>query len=479
MSSSPGRREVAYRLFAAEFEDAEFSYSESDEERAPNYVVSPTGARVNRLFVAGVLTEVEDVNPEMVRGRVVDPTGGFVTYAGQYQPEALSFLERADPPAFVALSGKARTFEPDDGDRIFTSVRPESINEVDTQTRDRWVVRTAERTLERIGLMAAAIEADLVGDELQAALVAEGVDERLAEGIVLAQDYYGTTAAYLEGLRDVSIDAVRVVADEIREVESLSVAPDDTGGAVDSSELASLDLTGAPTPQSAAAAAGVGDSETDSSVADNSTEESVETGTSDDSPDDVLDSVGEEPESPAEGSYEMDEKTRKEVEAEYGTEFSTADDLETDATTDSTTDDESIDEPGSFEPAPDVGPDDGSEASDSRQSDATDAEDEVGAESDTGTEADADAGTESGDEIDADPDSDTPSPDAPSDIDLQATVVETMTDLDDGEGATREGIVSSIEAKHGTDPDEIEEAIEDALMSGRCYEPTDDRFKPI
>ena len=38
-----GRREVAYRLFAAEFEDADFSYSESDEERAPNYVVSPTG----------------------------------------------------------------------------------------------------------------------------------------------------------------------------------------------------------------------------------------------------------------------------------------------------------------------------------------------------------------------------------------------------------------------------------------------------
>lgn len=471
MSSSPGRREVAYRLFAAEFEDAEFSYSESDEERAPNYVVSPTGARVNRLFVAGVLTEVEDVNPEMVRGRVVDPTGGFVTYAGQYQPEALSFLERADPPTFVALSGKARTFEPDDGDRIFSSVRPESINEVDTKTRDRWVVRTAERTLERIGLMAAAIEADLVGDELQAALVAEGVDERLAEGIVLAQDYYGTTAAYLEGIRDVSIDAVRVVADEIREVESLSVAPDDTGGTVDSTELASLDLTGAPTPQSAAAAAGVGDSETDSSVADTSTEESVETGT----PDDALESVGEESESPPEDSYEMDEETRKEVEAEYGTEFSTADDLETDATTD----DESIEELGSFEPAADVESDEGVEESDSRQSDATDAEAELGAESDTGTEADADAGTEFGDEIDSDPDSDTPSADAPGDIDLQATVVETMTDLDDGEGATREGIVSAIEAEHGTDPDEIEEAIEDALMSGRCYEPTDDRFKPI
>ena len=87
----PGAREVAHRVFAAEFDDASLSYSESDEERAPNYVVSPTGARVTRLFPAGVLTEVERVNDETRRGRVVDPSGAFVTYAGQYQPEAQAF----------------------------------------------------------------------------------------------------------------------------------------------------------------------------------------------------------------------------------------------------------------------------------------------------------------------------------------------------------------------------------------------------
>lgn len=36
----PGAREVAHRVFAAEFDDASLSYSESDEERAPNYVVT-------------------------------------------------------------------------------------------------------------------------------------------------------------------------------------------------------------------------------------------------------------------------------------------------------------------------------------------------------------------------------------------------------------------------------------------------------
>ncbi|MDL0136951.1 hypothetical protein PNQ20_08805, partial [Halobacterium salinarum] len=134
------RREVAYRLFAAEFDDADFSYAESDEERAPNYVVTPTGARVNRLFVVGVLTAVEAVNDDVVRARVVDPTGAFVVYAGQYQPEALAALEAAETPSFVAVTGKARTFEPDDADVVYTSVRPETVSEVDADTRDRWVV---------------------------------------------------------------------------------------------------------------------------------------------------------------------------------------------------------------------------------------------------------------------------------------------------------------------------------------------------
>ena len=147
--SGPGRREVAHRLFAAEFEDSEFSYSESDEERAPNYVVTPTGARVNRLFVVGVLTELEQVNDDVLRARIVDPTGPFVVYAGQYQPEALAFLESATPPLFVAVTGKARTFRPEDSDVVYTSIRPESINAVDAETRDRWTVQTAEQKIGR------------------------------------------------------------------------------------------------------------------------------------------------------------------------------------------------------------------------------------------------------------------------------------------------------------------------------------------
>jgi hypothetical protein len=227
--SGPGRREVAYRLFAAEFDDATLSYSESDEERAPNYVVTPTGARVNRLFAVGVLTEVERVNEDVLRARIADPTGAFVTYAGQYQPEAMATLDRTEPPAFVSITGKARTFSPEDSDRVFTSVRPEAVNAVDAGTRDRWVVTAAEATLRRVARCAEALAADERGEALRVRLLEAGAPEDLAAGVPLALDHYGTTTAYLEALRTTAVEALEVVAGERDSVSPLDLAPDEVG----------------------------------------------------------------------------------------------------------------------------------------------------------------------------------------------------------------------------------------------------------
>jgi uncharacterized protein len=151
MSQAELTREVARRVFASEFNDSTYTFKESDDERAPNYALLPTGDRANRVFIVGTLTETEDVGEESEywRGRVVDPTGTFFVYAGQYQPEAASVLRDAEPPEYVAIVGKPRTYETDDG-TVNVSVRPESIAIVDEDTRDRWVVETAERTLDRI-----------------------------------------------------------------------------------------------------------------------------------------------------------------------------------------------------------------------------------------------------------------------------------------------------------------------------------------
>ncbi|WP_160133348.1 hypothetical protein [Halococcus salsus] len=236
-------RETAYRLFAAEFDDASLSYAESDEERAPNYVVTPTGARVNRLFAVGVLTEIEAVNDTQLRARVVDPTGAFVVYAGQYQPEALSFLESATPPAFVAVTGKARTFQPEDSDRVFTSVRPETLSEVDAETRDRFVVDTAERTAERVATMREALSRAERDDDLRAALEDEDVEVGLAAGIPRAIAHYGTTTEYLDAVETMARDAAGVVAGEREEVAPLNVPPG-TGGVEGSTDRATATGTG-------------------------------------------------------------------------------------------------------------------------------------------------------------------------------------------------------------------------------------------
>jgi RPA family protein len=151
MSGAP-TREVAQRVFAREFNDGSETFKESDEERAPVYLLLPTGERANRIFFVGTLTETEDVgsDSEYWQGRVVDPTGTFYVYAGQYQPEAASALRELEPPEYVAVAGKPRTFETDDGETN-VAVRPESITVVDDAARDRWVVEAAERTIERIG----------------------------------------------------------------------------------------------------------------------------------------------------------------------------------------------------------------------------------------------------------------------------------------------------------------------------------------
>ncbi|MBS1262854.1 MAG: hypothetical protein MAG715_00017 [Methanonatronarchaeales archaeon] len=144
-------REPARRVFAAEYNRSEMKVKEGESQYAPGYVITPTGARCNRLFVVGVLTEVEDIGREdsLYRARVSDPTGTFLVYAGRYQPEAAQVLSSMEPPEFVAVTGKADVYQPDDGDTI-PSIRPEAVSTVDRGERDRWVVTTARRTIERL-----------------------------------------------------------------------------------------------------------------------------------------------------------------------------------------------------------------------------------------------------------------------------------------------------------------------------------------
>ena len=107
------KREAAWRVFAGEYNDTTIEIK-GEGEMSPSYVVTPLGAKINRLFVIGVLTDVEQVSEsgEFIRAHVSDPTGVFTLYSGQYQQEATTALSNIEVPAFVAIVGKARTYTP-------------------------------------------------------------------------------------------------------------------------------------------------------------------------------------------------------------------------------------------------------------------------------------------------------------------------------------------------------------------------------
>ncbi len=205
-------REVAWRIFAHEFNRSNLYISEGDE-RAPNYIITPTGIKCNRLFIVGVVTEVENIGREnhLWRARVADPTGVFTVYAGQYQPEAAIFLSELQVPAYIAIVGKARKYEPEDGS-VYISVRPEEINTADEKLRDRWVLDTAERTLERIRIIEEALSSGLSGNELKELLLKKGANAMLADGAVRAIEHYKNLNKIIDELKNALLHAVETVA---------------------------------------------------------------------------------------------------------------------------------------------------------------------------------------------------------------------------------------------------------------------------
>jgi hypothetical protein len=142
---------IARRAFAAEYDDATYRFSEQDAERAPAYLLLPTGQRANRLFVVGTLIDVETRGDgDWYRSRVADPTGSFEIIVGEEAPRPVrTTLRQVDPPAFVSVTGKTRRYEPENGPPN-TNLRAEDITTTSQPTRDRWIVDTARRTADRL-----------------------------------------------------------------------------------------------------------------------------------------------------------------------------------------------------------------------------------------------------------------------------------------------------------------------------------------
>ena len=182
------KREAAWRVFAGEYNDSRLEIK-GEGEMAPSYVVTPLGAKVNRVFVIGVLTDVENVSEDgdLVRAHVSDPTGVFTLYSGSYQKEVTDALSEIQSPAFVAVIGKVKTYKPEDSDDIYVSIRPERVMEVDAVVRDKWILETCKNTKDRIE---AVLEAMKMDESNEFELRKLGFSKELSEGIVAALKEY-------------------------------------------------------------------------------------------------------------------------------------------------------------------------------------------------------------------------------------------------------------------------------------------------
>ncbi len=213
-------REVAWRVFAEEYNSSTLEHS-GEGEKPVSYIVTPLGAKVNRMMVVGVVTDIEDIGEEgkqRFRARISDPTGQFYVSAGEYQPSAAMSLSKMSPPAFASIVGKSRAYTPEEGVK-YLSIRPERIREVDADARDFWVLEAARSTLLRIE----AVEEGLnMPKPTVGALMKLGYAENLADGVVRAIEYYKDIDT--DRFRNSVRDALRSILPESKEKEHVQAS---------------------------------------------------------------------------------------------------------------------------------------------------------------------------------------------------------------------------------------------------------------
>jgi RPA family protein len=230
-------RELAWRVFAAEFNSSRLEIK-GEGEKAPSHLITPLGAFINRVLVVGVLTDIDNIGSEeepLWRARIQDPTGTFYLSSGQYQPEATAALSKIQPPKFVAVVGKYRTYSPEEG-TMYVSIRPEKVQVVDIATRDFWVLETCQATMRRINAIEEALEMSPPNAEQLTKL---GYTASLSNGVVKALEHYGEVET--QRYRNMVTDSLKFLLPEMAGPEMPEHISDIPEEIEDEEETASVD----------------------------------------------------------------------------------------------------------------------------------------------------------------------------------------------------------------------------------------------
>lgn len=223
-------RETAWRVFATELNNSSLEIK-ATEEKMPSYVISPLGAKINRVLIAGVMTEKENVGGDdepMWKARIQDVTGSFYISVGRYQPEASAAIADLEAPCFIAAVGRVRTYTADN-QKVYVNVRPENIVKIDEATRNEWILETAKTTWRRLKNVKTVLGMPEAKEE---DLVKMGMTQAEAFGMLYALDNYGQvpdSTLYLKTIqsalriimpgRDIDLGFAEDLSDEPDEIE--------------------------------------------------------------------------------------------------------------------------------------------------------------------------------------------------------------------------------------------------------------------
>ncbi|MCI4337317.1 MAG: hypothetical protein L3K17_09085 [Thermoplasmata archaeon] len=148
-------REPAWRILAQEL----LASSEREKgkgERATSYLLSPLGARMNRVLVCGTLETAEsngrDGAPSFLRARLTDPTGIVEITAGTFQPRAMDQLAAWKVPAPAIVVGRVHVPRSGDG-VVHPSIQAEALRGISPTELRLAFADAVEHTARRIRLI--------------------------------------------------------------------------------------------------------------------------------------------------------------------------------------------------------------------------------------------------------------------------------------------------------------------------------------
>tara|TARA_Y100000590_G_scaffold112871_1_gene128678 strand:- start:12 stop:938 length:927 start_codon:yes stop_codon:yes gene_type:complete len=182
------RREPGVLVLAKELSFAVERHVE-DREYSPTYLISEIGAKLSRVLIGGVLDQIDNRGSEedpFYTARVIDPNGDFYyLQAGQYNPEGAAALSKLEIGVPVLCVGKVRARTPEDSERTYISVQPESIRAVSMDEVNHWAIKTCDQLMRRINANKAFGTDD-------AALKRANLTAREMDGLELSKGFYPT-----------------------------------------------------------------------------------------------------------------------------------------------------------------------------------------------------------------------------------------------------------------------------------------------